>query len=117
MQLPNALLLTNASEAHNKSAASFLALCKLSQILGELLPLVYALNPNSADIGRQVRRLECMLDEWESTLPSFLRVNADETQDQVNGSSNLHFCFLSVKLLLCRVAFKARHLNLALEMY
>ncbi|KAF2163958.1 hypothetical protein M409DRAFT_57062 [Zasmidium cellare ATCC 36951] len=98
------LLTTDAAETHQRSAHSFLYLCLLSRILGDLLPFVYALQPDHEQVSRHVRRLECALDDWEASLPDFLRVGV--SHEVVNGASSLHFCFLSLKLLLCRIAFK-----------
>lgn len=74
---------------------------------------MYALQPDHEQVSRHVRRLECALDDWEASLPDFLRVGV--SHEVVNGASSLHFCFLSLKLLLCRIAFKVgqrRHLLL-----
>lgn len=85
---------------------TFIRLCMLSKLLGILLPCVYTLKPDYQEMGRIVRRLECSLDEWLNTLPDYLDRSSSGVGDAVNGSSSLHFCFLSLKLLLCRVAFK-----------
>lgn len=45
-----------------------------------------------------------MLDDWDASLPEFLKIGPGH--DFVNGASSLHFCFLSLKLLLCRISFK-----------
>lgn len=91
----------DSSEAHRRSATSFVRLCTLSKTLGDLLPHVYALNPDYGSVNKSLRRLECAVDDWELSLPDFL-----EPEKGVNGSSNLRFCLLSVRLLLCRVSFK-----------
>lgn len=103
--LPHTVLGEHDSDAHKHSSATFLHLCQLSQILGDLLPHVYALRPGPEHVSRQIRRLECALDEWQSALPSYLDMSI-EPVEQVNGASSLHFCFLSLHLLLCRVSYK-----------
>lgn len=85
---------------------TFVRLCMLSKLLGDLLPCVYTLNPDYQEMSRTVRRLEYSLDEWLVSLPGYLCRSATGNGEAVNGSSSLHFCFLSMKLLLCRVAFK-----------
>ena len=40
-------------------------------------------------------------------MPSSIRPPHSSDVSTVNGTSNLHFCLLSIKLLLCRIAFKA----------
>lgn len=57
-------------------------------------------------MARTVRRLEFDLDDWLGSLPEYLRRSSTSADEAVNGSSSLHFCLLSLKLLLCRVAFK-----------
>ncbi|KAI7342759.1 hypothetical protein KC354_g16099 [Hortaea werneckii] len=97
----------SATEEIKKAAASFVHLCTLTQILADLDPLVYSLNATQKDIGKRIRRLECDLDSWEDSLPDFLRVDCGARAGHVNGSSNLWFCFLSLKVILCRCAFRA----------
>ena len=87
---------------------TFIKLCSLSQILGSLLPLVYSLHVNENDATKETRRIQCSLDDWESDLPHSLNLGSHDRTPGVNGSANLWFCFLSVKLLLCRVMFKVR---------
>ena len=74
--------------------------------------MVYSLRPDYDQISKDLRRLECRLDDWESALPEFLRVNQMVEMAPVNGSSSLHFGFLSVKLLLSRIAFKVHEIML-----
>ncbi|PVH76137.1 hypothetical protein DL98DRAFT_426190 [Cadophora sp. DSE1049] len=90
----------------SNSAMTFIKLCSLSQILGSLLPLVYSLQINENDATKETRRIQCSLDDWEGDLPHNLNLGSHDRVDGVNGSANLWFCFLSVRLLLCRVMFK-----------
>ncbi|KAH7397563.1 fungal-specific transcription factor domain-containing protein [Cadophora sp. MPI-SDFR-AT-0126] len=93
-------------EEQSNAGMTFIKLCSLSQILGSLLPLVYSLHINEKDATKETRRIQCSLDDWESDLPYMLNLGSHDRADRVNGSANLWFCFLSVKLLLCRVMFK-----------
>ena len=71
-----------------------------------MLPLVYSLQETSGDILRRLRKTECALDDWEVDLPEHLqRIRTDP--DIVNGLSNLHFAYLSLRVLLCRLYYKA----------
>ncbi|KAF2129565.1 hypothetical protein P153DRAFT_340543 [Dothidotthia symphoricarpi CBS 119687] len=101
------LATSRPSESHQRAASSFIYLCKLSRILGEVLPFVYSLEFDSVELWRNLRKIECSLDDWLLELPEFLRLSAPSTNNSVNGSSNLWFSYLSVKVLLCRLAFKA----------
>jgi hypothetical protein len=84
---------------------SFVHLCKLSRILGDMLPLVYSLRQTSDATKRQLRKIECNLDDWVVELPEYLQPT-HETPSRVNGGSNLWFAYLSLRVLVCRVSFK-----------
>ncbi|QDS73755.1 hypothetical protein FKW77_005060 [Venturia effusa] len=100
------LLPVNVSAAQKDTIMTFLQLCLLTRTLGETLDLVYSLETRSDAFWRVLRRLECSLDDWEHDLPNHLRLSTSSAQSRINGSSNLWFCFLSLKLLLCRIAFR-----------
>lgn len=85
---------------------TFRHLCRLSQILGDILPLVYSLRDTPEEIKRQIRKTECALDDWTLELPPQIQLTGS-TPLTVNGSSNLWFAYLSVRLLVCRLSFKA----------
>ncbi|KAH6614168.1 fungal-specific transcription factor domain-containing protein [Boeremia exigua] len=86
--------------------ATFVHLCRLSQILGDILPLVYSLRETPGEIKRRLRKIECALDDWVLALPGNLRPNRT-APCTVNGASNLWFAQLSLKVLVCRLSFKA----------
>lgn len=90
---------------------TFIRLCELSRLLGDLLPCVYSLKPDYREMSRTTRRLESSLDEWLVSLPAYLQRSHTGDEPAVNGCSSLHFCFLSMRLLLCRVAFKIAAAN------
>ncbi|KAF1362672.1 hypothetical protein EJ07DRAFT_163290 [Lizonia empirigonia] len=97
---------TNAqTEVHAHGNTTFRHLCRLSQILGDILPLVYSLRDTAEEIKRHLRKVECALDDWVYDLPEFLKPCSNSFV--ANGSSNLWFAYLSVKLLICRLSFKA----------
>lgn len=78
-------------------------LCTLTNILGEVLPLAYHLDVDQKQIWRQIRRLELELCEWEDKLPGYLQPNSAD-EPRASGSSSLRLGFLSVRLLLNRIA-------------
>ncbi|KAM0714007.1 hypothetical protein Q7P37_010971 [Cladosporium fusiforme] len=83
------------------SQHTFTYLCRLTKILGQILPLVYTLQDNGNTPS--LRRLECELDQWEADLPAFLQLRSGSVAMACNGTSNLLFCRLSVRLLLARL--------------
>lgn len=107
MVTPGMLATPTMSEAYIMSTSTFIQLCKLTQILGDVLPHVYALRLDLNELWRSLRKSECGLDDWLMALPVHLKLSHATEASCVNGSSNLWFAFLSVKLLICRLAFKA----------
>jgi hypothetical protein len=99
------IIAPSTPQPHIQSATSFIEFCKLSQILGDLLPHVYSLQQDPDKIQRHLQRIECDLDDWVAELPEFLRLS-EPTASVVNGASNLWFAYLSVKVLVCRLSFK-----------
>ncbi|KAL5342636.1 fungal-specific transcription factor domain-containing protein [Aspergillus crustosus] len=87
-----------------RAAHCHIALCKLSEILGELLPLVYGLQLRSTrDTTKKIRQIRTDLDVWEDSLPDWLRSPLDPTEDRIAGICSLQLAFLAVKLLVGRV--------------
>ncbi|KAK6531420.1 hypothetical protein TWF281_008225 [Arthrobotrys megalospora] len=84
--------------------SSFYSLCSLTQILAEILPMVYHLNPDPRTLMETLRTTATMLGKWEEsqTPESTRRPPAKD-----NASSHLHFCYLSVKLLFSRLSLRA----------
>lgn len=94
---------SNQSDTRIKAANSFIHLCTLTEILGEVLPLVYDLNLDPKETWKQIHRLEIALHEWEDRLPNYLRRDNDENP-RVSGSSSLQLSYLAVRLLLNRIS-------------
>ncbi|QMW30216.1 hypothetical protein G4B84_005551 [Aspergillus flavus NRRL3357] len=101
---------SNQSDTRIKAANSFIHLCTLTEILGEVLPLVYDLTFNPEETWKQIRRLETNLDDWEDRLPSYLRRDNNENP-RVSGSSSLQLSYLAVRLLLKRISLHATTLS------
>lgn len=93
------------AQSFSQSHATFVRLCMLSRILGDTLPLVYSLREASDDLKRRLRKIECELDDWELLLPNYLKRDQTELCN-VNGRSNLHFAYLSLRLLVQRLWFR-----------
>lgn len=55
------------------TSPSFRHLCSISEILGDILPLIYALHMDPKESEKRVRRLECRVDGWLDDLPSTLK--------------------------------------------
>ncbi|PSN64733.1 C6 transcription factor-like protein [Corynespora cassiicola Philippines] len=98
----NQLASPKASMAHKYSSTCFVHLCALTELLGDILPLVYQIDmKNPEKLSRSVEKLKIELQNLESQLPEWLPL------PNRNGTTNLWFCFLSMRLVLSRVALRA----------
>ena len=87
-----------------RAAHCHIALCQLTEILGELMPLVYGLQQRlQRETSKKVRQIRTDLDSWEDSLPDWLRSPASDSEDRISGSSSLLLGFLAVKMLVARV--------------
>ncbi|KAJ0419997.1 fungal-specific transcription factor domain-containing protein [Aspergillus carlsbadensis] len=87
-----------------RAAHCHIALCRLTEILGELLPLVYGLQQRSPrETTKKIRQIRTDLDVWEDSLPDWLRSPLDTSDDRIAGICSLQLAFLAVKLLVGRV--------------
>ncbi|KAF8848606.1 hypothetical protein BDZ45DRAFT_605698 [Acephala macrosclerotiorum] len=90
-----------------KSAQCFIALCMLTEILGEILPLVYYRRQRaSSEVSRLLRRFETDLDNWEECEPAVTVLRDGNDNQSFGGSSSLRLGFLATKMLICRISFR-----------
>ncbi|WPG98196.1 fungal-specific transcription factor domain-containing protein [Acrodontium crateriforme] len=102
-------LVSTAPEARQRALVSFYHLCRLTAILGDILPLVYSLALNYKEAWKKMRRIECALDEWEDSLPGYLSDGRQNDRRETAGkpwSSGLWFYYLTLRLMLNRLAFR-----------
>lgn len=98
----------NPSQHRIRAAHSYIALCRLTEILGELLPLVYDLQQTSHnDTSKRLRRTQTELDAWEDSLPDWLQ-SPGQGPGLVSGTSSLQLGYLALKMLVCRVELHVR---------
>lgn len=98
------LISPDSSRSIVDAITSFCQLCGLTSILGDMLPMIYSLKPDYQEAWKSIRRIECRLDEWEDALPAHFSFTKSETC--CGSGSGLWFCFLSLKVMLHRLAFK-----------
>ncbi|KAF2240572.1 C6 transcription factor-like protein [Trematosphaeria pertusa] len=101
MPTVEALTPPKATVEQKKSVTCFVHLCALTELLGEILPFVYEINPDRVALPRSVSRLKDDLKYLDSQLPEWVPL------PNQTGTSNLWFCFLSMRLLLCRVTLRS----------
>jgi hypothetical protein len=101
------MLMTAGMETEDRiaSAKCFFGMCTLTEILGDILPLIYdRCQKSEADLSKTLRRLETELDKWEDSEPAVSMFVEDGPP--VSGISSLKLGFLSVRMLICRIAFR-----------
>jgi hypothetical protein len=95
----------NTSPLRVRGAKCFIALCSLTNILGDVLPLLYNLHIKTLkDASKRIRRIKVDLDEWEEEQADWLIIESGKPP--AAGSSSLQLGFLAVKMLLCRLSLK-----------
>ncbi|KAJ5171876.1 hypothetical protein N7492_004469 [Penicillium capsulatum] len=90
----------------SKAFECFTHLCTLSIILGEILPLVYDFRVNPDETWKEIQRLELELDNWQRHVSLPLHGPNEAYPTGVSGLSSLCFSYLSLRMLLCRLAFR-----------
>lgn len=87
-----------------RAAHCHIALCRLTEILGELLPLVYDLQHRyPRETSKKLRQIRTELEMWEDSLPDWLRPPTRCVEPEIWGPSSLYLSFLAVKMLVSRV--------------
>ncbi|KXG47145.1 Transcription factor [Penicillium griseofulvum] len=87
-----------------RAAHCHIYLCRLTETLGELLPLVYGLQHKPPrETSKKLRQIRTDLDIWEDSLPDWLRGPTIHTGERIYGASSLQLAFLAVKMLVSRV--------------
>lgn len=90
--------------SREQGAQHFVQLCKLCEILGDASNLAYDLRPLDEKVRQELLELEVNLNQWEANLPPYLTNPLEEGKGP--GACNLHFCFLSTKLMLARTSLR-----------
>jgi hypothetical protein len=103
--LEDITIVCESSNSQRCSAEIFISLCGLSEVLGDILPLVFDLNISARkNLARQIRKLDVDLDDWEEHLPEWLQASLGKPlKPIISGSSNLQLSLLAVRLLLRRI--------------
>ncbi|KGO71932.1 Transcription factor, fungi [Penicillium italicum] len=87
-----------------RAAHCHIYLCRLTETLGDLLPLVYGLQHKPArETSKKLRQIRTDLDIWEDSLPDWLRGPTIHSGERIYGASSLQLAFLAVKMLVSRV--------------
>lgn len=101
----NSLVTAKATPQQRQAVTCFLHLCTLTELLGDIHPLVYQIEPDRVQLARELERFKRELNDLEMQLPEWLSL------PRRPGSSNLWLCFLSIRLLLARLTFRSAVLD------
>lgn len=107
--IPTLALLTKpnaTSPKHLRAAEVYIHLCRLTEIVGDVLPLIYHVRSGNDGIAaEQTSRSEIELNRWVESRPSWLSLTDFHNRPQVPGLANLQLSYLSVRMLLRRIAW------------
>lgn len=107
--LPTMNMLTQGrtgSVRHARAAEVYIHLCRLTEIVGDVLPLIYHIRSGNDSIAaEQTSRSEIELNRWLESRPAWLDMNDFHNRLQVPGLLNLQLSYLSVRMLLRRIAW------------
>lgn len=101
-----------------RAAECYIALCQLTLVLGDILPLLYHIRSgNDAVAAQQVSKSEVDLRTWFNGLPSDLCLRDYSRRPDIPGLANLQLSYLAVKMLLARIVgsilFNLRYMDAA----
>ena len=107
--LPTLEILTQGrtnSVKHVRAAEVYVHFCKLTEIVGDVLPLIYHIRSGNDSIAaEQTSRSEIELNRWLESKPSWLNLNEFQNRPAVPGLVNLQLSYLAVRMLLRRIAW------------
>lgn len=93
-------------QKHNRAAECYIELCKLTEIIGDVLPLIYHVRSgNDGVAAEQTSRSEIELNRWHSARPKWINYKDFKDRTPVPGLVNLQLSYLAVKMLLRRLAW------------
>lgn len=95
-----------AIEKHYRAAQCYIELCKLTEIIGDVLPLIYHIRSgNDGLAAEQTSRSEIELNRWNYNRPRWIDYTDFESRPDVPGLVNLQLSYLAVRMLLRRIAW------------
>jgi hypothetical protein len=87
------------------AAECFVWLCKFTTITQQVLRIAFDLRSSTTDaVTKTLRQRQVELDTWEDAFVQWKTECSSQMEIRVPGASNLWLCFLTIKMLLCRIA-------------
>ncbi|KAF2848289.1 C6 transcription factor-like protein [Plenodomus tracheiphilus IPT5] len=97
----SSLISTKATAQQKVATTCFVHLCGLTELLGEILPWIYQINPDRIQLATEIDRFKRVLIELEAQLPEWLPL------PNRPGTPMLWLSFLSIRLVLARLIFRS----------
>lgn len=89
-----------------RAAEVFIHFCRLTEIVGDVLPLIYHIRSgNDSFAAEQTSRSEIELNRWLESRPGWLSLTDYQSRPPVPGLLNLQLSYLAVRMLLRRIAW------------
>lgn len=93
------------SVKHVRAAEVYIQLCRLTEIIGDVLPLIHRIRSSNNGIVEQTSQTEIELDRWVESQPCWMDLGDFYTRPSVPGLLNLQLSYLSVRMLLRRLSW------------
>lgn len=91
---------------HYRAAECYIEFCKLTEIIGDVLPLIYHIRSGNDNVAaQQTSKSEIELNRWHQHRPKWIDYNNFESRPAIPGLVNLQISYLSVRMLLRRLAW------------
>lgn len=90
-----------------RTVSCFLYLCELTDILTHLLPHVYALRSNTAQLDElSIDHLDGKVQNWYGNLPTWLTASWASRTDHIGGALSLCLCYQAILITLARLRLR-----------
>lgn len=98
-----------------RAAEVYIAFCRLTEIVGSLLPLIYRVRSGANDVALQkTARLEAYLQEWIKDCPTWIDFQNLPERPAIPGFANLQLSYLAVRMVICQISWhQSRECTLA----
>lgn len=91
---------------HYRAAECYIELCRLTEIIGDVLPLIYHVRSgNDGLAAEQTSRSEIELNRWYQARPKWIEYDEFSHRPMIPGLANLQLSYLAVRMLLRRIAW------------
>jgi hypothetical protein len=95
------------STEQTRAAEVYIALCRLTEVVGGLLPLIHYSRSSTDSITIQQRaEVELSLQRWIKDCPDWLDLHCLLQRPNTPGFPNLQLSYLAVRMVLCQITWR-----------